>query len=184
MDTTTADQETYQLARDLKAALQTARHSGSERFYQLGLRLCQHLLVKYEDLNPATVATGPVALAAWQERKAKHILGSTQQDKLLIAEVASQCAMSRSHFSRAFKKSTGMSPQEWSLNSRIERAQRLLTESSLSMCQIALECGFADQSHFSRTFSKLTGTSPKRWQRCQSPVSQHQCATLSVQTYP
>ncbi|MEK1943616.1 MAG: AraC family transcriptional regulator [Pseudomonas sp.] len=105
------------------------------------------------------------ALAPWQERKAKQILASACQDKVLIAEVASQCSLSRSHFSRAFKKTTGMSPQEWTLKSRIERAQHLIIEGSLSMCEVAFECGFSDQPHFTRMFRKLTGVSPKRWQR-------------------
>jgi AraC family transcriptional regulator len=169
MNMATLDQQTYQLAMAFKDALQTAEGEKPESFYQLGLRLCQHLIVQYQGTGQEQVSNvrEQVALAPWQERRAKQILATARQDKLLIAEVASQCAMSRSHFSRAFKKTTGMSPQEWSLKSRIEHAQRLLTEGALSMCEIALECGFADQSHFSRTFSKLTGTAPKRWQRSQ-----------------
>lgn len=157
------DHKAYHLAMALRNVLQTEEKSPPESFYQLGLRLCQHLIAQYQD--EATEAREHGALAPWQERKAKQILASDTHDKLPISQVASQCAMSRSHFSRAFKKTTGMSPQEWSLQCRIERAQRLLAEGALSMCQVALECGFADQSHFSRTFSKLTGVSPKRWQR-------------------
>lgn len=109
-----------------------------------------------------------VALAAWQERKAKAILAGSLCTRLFIADVAKQCAMSRSHFSRAFKKSTGMSPQEWALDMRIRRAKECLKADQLPLAQISQECGFADQSHFSRMFSKLVGVTPKRWQRLQS----------------
>lgn len=172
MTMTAPDQETYQLAMAFQTALQKGR-SKPENFYQLGLRLCEHLIVQYQGTcessneHPEPDTRGHVALAPWQARRAKQILASARQDNLLIADVAAQCAMSRSHFSRAFKRTTGMSPQEWSLQSRIEQAKRLLTEGALSMCEIALECGFADQAHFCRTFSRLTGDTPKRWQRSQ-----------------
>lgn len=165
MNMAVLDQETYQLAMAFQAALQDNARPEPQSLHQLGMRLCQHLVVRYED-HVADIRDR-LALAPWQERKAKRILASTCQDKLSIAEVASQCSMSRSHFSRAFKKTTGMSPQEWTLKSRIERAQLLIAEGSMSMCEVAFECGFSDQSHFTRTFRKLTGISPKRWQRSQ-----------------
>jgi AraC family transcriptional regulator len=165
MNMAVLDQETYQLAIAFQAALQDSPRPELQSLQQLGMRLCQQLVVRYED-RVADIRDR-VALAPWQERKAKRILASPCQDKLSIAEVASQCSMSRSHFSRAFKKTTGMSPQEWTLKSRIERAQLLIAEGSMSMCQVAFECGFSDQSHFTRTFRKLTGISPKRWQRSQ-----------------
>ena len=165
MNMAVLDQETYQLAIAFQAALQDSPRPELQSLHQLGMRLCQQLVVRYED-RVADIRDR-VALAPWQERKAKRILASPCQDKLSIAEVASQCSMSRSHFSRAFKKTTGMSPQEWTLKSRIERAQLLIAEGSMSMCQVAFECGFSDQSHFTRTFRKLTGISPKRWQRSQ-----------------
>lgn len=173
----TFDRQTYDLAMALQNALRAAEQTDLETCHQLGLRLCQHLIVQYQGHTPE--ARDHVALSPWQERRAKQILASVRQDKLLIAEVASQCAMSRSHFSRAFKKSTGLSPQEWSLKSRIQRAQQLLAEGSLPMCHIALECGFADQSHFSRTFSKLAGTSPKRWQRNHATLTPLRCESTA-----
>lgn len=106
-----------------------------------------------------------LALAPWQERKAKEILRRCLDSRLLIADVARQCALSRSHFSRAFKRATGLSPQEWSLSLRIDRAKQLLGNGSLPMSQISQECGFSDQSHFCRAFNKRVGMTPKGWRK-------------------
>jgi len=126
-----------------------------------------------DSADPALPSPRPsVALTPWQERKAKAMLAGSLCTRLFIADVARQCAMSRSHFSRAFKKTTGMSPQEWALDVRIRRAQECLKADHLPLAQISQECGFADQSHFSRMFSKLVGVTPKRWQRLNSNKAQ------------
>ncbi|XXE61468.1 helix-turn-helix transcriptional regulator [Pseudomonas sp. R1-18] len=85
---------------------------------------------------------------------------------LSISEVARGCSLSRSHFSRAFKKNTGYSPQDWFLHAKIERSKELL-ESGMPITQVSLECGFADQSHFTRTFTRKAGQSPMAWRRAQ-----------------
>ena len=160
--TATLDLETYQLTLSLKEALD-APQSRLDRLTEISRRLCEHLLEHHRRHTGDT--PGRSALAPWQERRAKEILARSLTARLSIADVARQCAMSRSHFSRAFKKATGMSPQEWSLDVRIRRAKELLGDRAMSVAQVAQDCGFADQSHFNRTFSKLVGTTPKRWQR-------------------
>lgn len=114
---------------------------------------------------PSSATPERVALAPWQARKAIELLAGSVHGKLLIADVAEQCALSRSHFTRAFKSTTGLSPQEWSLRWRIRCALMCLADGSVSLAQISLDCGFADQSHFSRIFRKLVGLTPRRWQR-------------------
>jgi AraC-like DNA-binding protein len=46
---------------------------------------------------------------------------------------------------------------------RIEKSKKLLTENSISISAIALQCGFKDQSYFTKVFKKETGTSPKKY---------------------
>ncbi|MCO7593806.1 MULTISPECIES: helix-turn-helix domain-containing protein [Pseudomonas] len=75
--------------------------------------------------------------------------------------------MSRSYFTRAFKRSTGLSPHEWLMKLRIDKAKTLMTQSHLPLSQIGLECGFADQSHLSRVFLKQVGVAPASWRRAQ-----------------
>ncbi|MDC7825346.1 AraC family transcriptional regulator [Pseudomonas sp. BLCC-B13] len=157
----TLDSHTYNLIIHLQAALE-----GSERdiVSAASRQLCRHLLERYQQPQ-ADRPSERLSLAPWQERKAKEILARSLNSRLFIADVAEQCAMSRSHFSRAFKRATGMSPQEWSLDLRVSRAKELLRDQSMPISVISLECGFADQSHFCRMFGKLVGTTPKRWRQ-------------------
>lgn len=114
--------------------------------------------------------TEKVALSPWQERRAKELMSSQMDKGLSIAQVASECSLSRSHFSRAFKKNTGLSPRDWYLQMRLDKAKGLLSESGLTISQISLDCGFADQSHFTRVFTRVIGVTPFNWRRSMVPA--------------
>lgn len=79
-----------------------------------------------------------------------------------VAAVARQCGLSRGHFSTAFKAWTGYSPAQWRLARKIDMA-KLLLKGTLSIADIAIECGFADQAHLTRTFRAAEGLSPGQW---------------------
>lgn len=104
-------------------------------------------------------------LSPCKERLAKSFILSKIDYQINVSDVAAACSLSRSHFSRAFKNTTGLSPQQWMIHVRIERAQQLLRISNRSLAEIGLECGFSDQSHFAKTFSKNLGVPPKDWRR-------------------
>lgn len=102
-------------------------------------------------------------LSPWKLSKAKQIMIQKMNQKCLIEDVARECAMSRSHFTRAFKNATGLPPQDWLRNVRLQKAKQLLKDRRFTISRIALECGFGDQSHFTRVFRAVTGVSPRRW---------------------
>jgi AraC-like DNA-binding protein len=104
-------------------------------------------------------------LAPWQERRAKEFLSNDLSGKLPLAQIARECGLSASHFTRAFRQSVGMAPHQWLLRLRVERAKELLLKSHDSLADVAVGCGFADQSHFTRVFTKFVGSSPGWWQR-------------------
>lgn len=97
--------------------------------------------------------------------RAKELIANHLAEGLSVARIAEECALSRSHFSRAFKKSTGMAPHAWLLQMRIEKAKEMLVSGQHCLSHIALECGFADQAHFTRVFSRWVGTTPSAWCR-------------------
>lgn len=83
--------------------------------------------------------------------------------RIHLRDLAALVGRSPSHFSRAFKVSTGETPHRWVLNFRVAASQSLLIDSSISLAEIALMVGFSDQGHFTRTFKAITGKTPAIW---------------------
>ena len=69
--------------------------------------------------------------------------------------------MSPHYFSQLFKESTGITPHQYVIRCRIDRAKDLLKQGKLSIAEIAKEVGFVDQSHLHRHFKRLVGVTPK-----------------------
>jgi AraC-like DNA-binding protein len=80
---------------------------------------------------------------------------------LSIDDLAFQARLSESHFARCFMKSVGMTPHGYVLRRRLVRAQQLLARSEMSLLEVALTTGFADQSHFCRRFREFVGMTPR-----------------------
>ncbi|MGB5830362.1 MAG: AraC family transcriptional regulator, partial [Pseudomonas mandelii] len=103
-------------------------------------------------------ATG--GLTPWREELAKQLILERLGETVEVTELARACALSRSHFSRAFKCSTGLSPQDWIRHQRIARAKQLIQNTDMTLTQISLECGFCDQAHFCHIFTRSEGINP------------------------
>ena len=110
-------------------------------------------------------ATG--GLTPWRETLAKQLILERLGESIEVTELARACALSRSHFSRAFKCSTGFSPQDWIRHQRIALAKLLIQSTELSLTQISLDCGFCDQAHFCHIFTRSEGINPFAW-RCRT----------------
>ena len=80
-----------------------------------------------------------------------------------LANLALLLDMSQFHFSRLFKQSIGMSPYQYLIQQRVERAKQLLKQTDYFIADIALECGFNSHSHLSKQFRQLTGMTPKAY---------------------
>jgi AraC family transcriptional regulator len=84
---------------------------------------------------------------------------------LSLQALANESGYSRVHFVRMFRAATGYSPHNYLLNLRLERARELLRNPSLSLIDIALDCGFSSHSHMSRLFHKSLGVTPSAYRR-------------------
>jgi AraC family transcriptional regulator len=104
-------------------------------------------------------------LAPWQVRRAKEILSEHLDGSIPLQEVARECHLSMSHFSRQFRRTTGLPPHKWLLTRRIEVAKEKLDDRRLSLSDVAAACGFADQSHLTRVFTRMVGATPGAWRR-------------------
>jgi AraC family transcriptional regulator len=104
-------------------------------------------------------------LAPWQERRSKEMMAGDLTGATPLLDIADACGVSVSHFSRAFRRSTGLAPHAWLLHARVEAAKALLQKREASLSTIARVCGFADQSHFTRVFTRRVGLSPGAWRK-------------------
>lgn len=82
-----------------------------------------------------------------------------------VKEIANRAHLSERHFSRVFTQNYHMPPMEYVLKLRLQHAQKLLKNSSLSVSQIAGQGGFYDTSALSRTFKAKFGLSPSEYRR-------------------
>ena len=119
---------------------------------------------------PAVPADAPArgGLARWQIDKIERHIDSNLDEPIQVAELAEIAQLSAGYFSNAFKVSFGQSPHAFIVSCRLARAKELMTSSRLSLCAIALNCGFSDQAHLCRQFRRANGASPNAWRRSQS----------------
>jgi AraC family transcriptional regulator len=119
----------------------------------------------------------PSGLATWQAGQALAYIEANLAAKIEIGDLANLVALSRSHFSRAFKLTVGLSPMKYIIVRRVERAKALISSTAEPLAEVALACGFADQAHLNRRFGDVVGSSPGRWRRSNAtapkPIMHH-----------
>ena len=96
-------------------------------------------------------------------QEAIRLLTSCYQNKIKVADVAKQIGISRSYLTSIFKKEMKVSPQEFLMNFRMEKAGSLLTETKSPINVIAMEVGYSDSLSFSKAFRSRYGMSPSEF---------------------
>lgn len=86
---------------------------------------------------------------------------------LSIQEIATKCGYSAEHFSRMFKKYTGVPPAEYLMTCRIKRAKELLLKSDKPIDVLIDECGFSDRTAFFKKFYEHVGCTPLQFRKNQ-----------------
>lgn len=168
--TSVADETLGRLALLLRAELAADARSRSLFVDHLLNAFAIHVAVAHARLVPGSGALQG-GLAGWQLRRAQQMLLATLDAPVRLEDVADACRLSLSHFSRAFRRSTGRAPYAWLREQRVEAAKALLRARTKSLSEVAAACGFSDQSHFTRVFQQRVGASPGAWRRvATSPV--------------
>lgn len=140
---------------------------GGELYAQsLATALAVHLLREHSsigDRDRRELAREPGGLSPRAMKRAMDYVGDNLASDLSLEEVAKAAHLSPRHFSRQFRSSTALSPHQYVIRERVERAKRLLLNTDLSVGEVALSCGFSHQGHLSRHFVRLTGAPPSRF---------------------
>ena len=87
------------------------------------------------------------------------------EDEFSLIRLAREAEMSEFHFSRAFKRTTGLTPSQYFIQLRLEKARRLLRETNKSVIEIGLDVGYTSPSHFAQIFRREVGISPSEYRR-------------------
>ena len=86
-------------------------------------------------------------------------------EDITTTTLAKTLHLSQSHFCHIFKDVFGVSAKEYLISIRIQKACELLRTSSMSITDIAFNCGFTDANYFARTFRRLKGKSPSEYKK-------------------
>lgn len=136
----------------------------SNRLYvdSLSHILAVNLLRQHATTRPH-LPTYEGGLPSRQLRQILDYIDAHIDQEIKLADLAQLLDMSQFHFSRLFKHSVGVSPYQYLLQQRVERAKQLLKNTDRLITDIALACGFNSHSHLSKQFKQLTGMTPKAY---------------------
>jgi AraC-like DNA-binding protein len=96
--------------------------------------------------------------------RAKSLILARYSEHLSLDDIVSESGLPRYRFLRLFKRETGLSPHEFLIRCRIEKAIECLSQGK-PLIETAIETGFFDQSHFCRHFKRVTGQSPSSYRK-------------------
>jgi AraC family transcriptional regulator len=112
---------------------------------------------------PATVQPAIGGLSPKVLLRAIERLRSDSDADVSLAALATDAGLSRFHFCRAFKESTGLSPHAWLRQHRLKQAKNMLRDTDTSIVSVAAELGYGSQTAFAAAFRRLTGETPSDW---------------------
>jgi AraC family L-rhamnose operon regulatory protein RhaS len=98
-------------------------------------------------------------------------LSSNCAQQWTLAEMAEQCGIHRTQFSKVFQKLTGSTPMEYLFRIRMEHAKTMLRETDIKIIDIALECGYSTSQYFANTFKQAAGATPSEYRKHFSGLS-------------
>ncbi|YCI06853.1 helix-turn-helix domain-containing protein (plasmid) [Ensifer sp. D2-11] len=144
-----------------------AESDGSALFVEgLAQSLAVHLVRQYVVADSERRAQN--ALPGSKLRRAIAFMAAQLDQPFDLRGLAHAVGMSEFHFSRLFKKATGLSPSLYFIRQRVAKAQQLLQETDKTVIEIGLSVGYSSPSHFAQIFRRETGVSPSHYRRGQS----------------
>jgi len=149
-----------QIGLALKADLESHRPGGRLYAETMATALAVHILRNYSAHSHHSVRYVG-ALSATQLKRVTDYINEHLDQELSLQELAAIAQLSAYHFCRSFKRSTGLTPHQYVIRQRVERAKLLLKDGKMGISEVAIACGFTHQSHLNRHFKRLTGMTPK-----------------------
>ena len=156
----TSDGLVLQIGLALKQVLEN-NPKGSRLYAEtMANALAVHLLQNYSAQQPI-LREYSGGLARHQLRQVIDYINDHLDRNLSLTELAAIAQISPHYFTRLFKQSTGLTPHQYVIHRRVERAKELLLNRELSIAEVAYSVGFANQSHLNRHLKRLLGVTPR-----------------------
>lgn len=156
------DQLIYQIGLALQVELQSQGSNGRLYAETMTNALAVHLLRHYSTQRHRTVDYNG-GLPQHKLRLVVDYINEHLERELSLNELAAIAQLSQYHFCHTFKQTTGLSPHQYLIQQRVERAKQLLKQGEMTIGEVAIACGFTHQSHLNRHFKRLTEMTPKTW---------------------
>lgn len=157
------DEQVSVILEQLRHELTEQRQSSGLFVQGLAQALAVHLVRRYRDTdNPARRSN---ALQAYKLRRVIDTMNARLAEEFSLAYLADVAELSAYHFSRLFKRATGLSPSRYFIRLRMSRARHLLLQTDHSIIDIGLAVGYSSPSHFSQVFRREVGVSPNAYRR-------------------
>ena len=96
-------------------------------------------------------------------RRAISYIEDNYPEKISVEGIAAHIGIDRTYLHRIFKKNLNISPAQFLISYRLERAKAMMEHDNLTISEIAVSTGFFDAAHFTRAFSEKYGISPGRY---------------------
>jgi AraC family transcriptional regulator len=124
--------------------------------------LCVQLLRDHSAFSSQTVTSG-TGLRPRQVRQVTDYMNVHLDEAVALQQLADLLGLSRFHFCTAFRKATGLTPHQWLVRIRMERAQELLADGRLTVTDVALAVGYQTPSSFTQAFRAAVGFTPSAY---------------------
>lgn len=111
-------------------------------------------------LDPASVPAGSTGAKGQYVEQTIAFIEQEYATDLTVGQLAERLKINRKYLSKIFKDATGITPQQYIIMYRMNRAGELIRKSALSMSEIACSVGYNDPFQFSRMFKKVMGEAP------------------------
>ncbi len=160
----TFDPLVYGIGMSLKAELESSASAASLYIDSLANTLATHLLRRYASRSVARMEPG-AGLQRHDFVPVIDYIEASLEQAIELEELAQIAGMSRFYFCRLFKATIGLTPHQFVIRRRVERAKNLLRQSRLSIAEIAVACGFANQDHLTRYFKREMRVTPGAFRR-------------------
>jgi AraC family transcriptional regulator len=166
------DQLLTQVALALPQALEQAATTGRLYADSAAQMLAVHLLSHYlVARTPFQIQDNTQGLTHRQIAQLTDYILAHLDTSLSLEALAQQVGLSVYHFAHLFRKTTGETPHQFVIRTRLETAQRLLKETDWPLSQVAYSVGFQSQSHFTQAFKERLGETPRQYRQTHGKVS-------------